>query len=57
VPRKLTPKDARQMAAARKQHRGGRPASRIPCGWCRKVLGAADLRAHLPHCPRRPQAT
>lgn len=54
MPRKLSSDQARQMAADRKDHRGGRPAGvRLPCGACGQHLTATEWRPHFARCPAR----
>ncbi len=56
--RKLTPRAARQMAAARKSFRGGRPLQPRPCPRCGTPCDSAVLAAA--HCvgpERRKRAT
>jgi hypothetical protein len=33
--------------------KGGRPEVLTPCPFCGKLLGARQLRAHFPKCPKR----
>ncbi len=35
---------------------GGRPRMSKPCPFCRHTFSARDLRDHLPHCERNPNA-
>jgi hypothetical protein len=35
------------------QHPGGRPVILRPCEYCGKEFSARELRAHVPHCPKR----
>ena len=56
----MNPSDmARALQALRKTrsggHEGGRPRVMRPCRFCRKRFGGRELRAHLPHCEKRPE--
>ena len=53
MPRTLTTRTARKMAAARKTY-GGPRGVRMPCGWCGKPMTASQMRKHFTDCPRRP---
>lgn len=33
----------------------GRPIVLTPCPWCKREMGAAKLRNHLPKCSKRPK--
>lgn len=48
MPRKLTTREARKMAAARTNRRGGRPRIETPCRKCGALCPSA--RAAQAHC-------
>jgi hypothetical protein len=36
---------------------GGRPRGvEMPCGWCRKMVTAKEMRKHFSDCPKKPKA-
>lgn len=43
----------RRRAARRDPANAGRPKTLKPCPHCREQMGARDLRAHRPICPKR----
>ena len=49
----LASEAARLLQARRKRRAGGRPKVLTPCPWCAKGFGVAELRGHLPRCPKK----
>jgi hypothetical protein len=40
-------------ATAPAKRKRGQPKKFTPCPWCGKLHGVADLRMHMPKCPKR----